>query len=172
MAITPTLLRSLNERDSFDFTLDYAPHPLVLNSMTRIVSRNISYYNESYKIEFEVSENDPLTFKVKLYLSSNFVEGPVLNLLIKLTSAMKQIKTFYFTKTDFSAYIPGDLLLSGMDQRLVENSASATRLGQDLGKSILVMQSVWSVGSSFVLKGMMVMEMIDLLRYIDIKWVF
>jgi hypothetical protein len=137
--------------------------------MKSIVTRNISNYTDSYRIEFDVSDKNNLIFLIQLYFTMNFVEGPALNLYINLTPAMRQIKTFYFTKIQFSVEVPGDYVLNSNDKRVVENSAAASKLGQDLGKAILVMQSIWSVGSSFVLKGLMVMEMINLLRYIDIK---
>ena len=140
--------------------------------MKSIVIRYISNYTDNPIIEFELSNQDQLMFNIQVYFTTNFVEGPVLNIFINLTQGMKQIKTFYFTKLQLSVEIPGDYVLNNNDKRLVENSAAASRLGQDLGKALLVIQSIWSVGASFVLKGMMIMEMINLLRYIDIKWVY
>ena len=130
---------------------------------------NISNYNHDYRIEIEDSKENPLLFKAKLFLSSDFVYGPILNLYINLTFALKQIKIFYFTKINLSVNLTGESQLNPDEKILVENTIKGTKIGQDAAKVIVIVQNIWSVGSSFVLEGMMIMQMINLLRYIEIK---
>ena len=169
LAITPSLKPNANDPELLYLRFDAAPPQAVSKAIENITKIHIKNFTGKYSSRITQDEKDPLLFLIDMDYSSKFMEGPVFELNLVLTTSLKQFDTFYFTKTYFSAKLSSFYLLDSASKKLVEGSANATRQGAEAAQSFLMIQNILNAGSSVAMKSLMLMEIIRLLRFIDVK---
>lgn len=148
---------------------DSRPPDAVINNIEKICQIQIKNFTGTYTSSITRSPESNLSFVIDMNYSVKFTKGPVFELEIKLLSSLKQIDTFYFTKTKFSATLATFYSLNSESKKLVESSANVTRQGAEAAQSFMMIQNILNAGSSVAMKSLMLMEIIRLLRFIDVK---
>lgn len=102
LAITPSLKAENNDPETLYLSLNHAFPEAVYKSLGAICKIQIKNFTGNYSSHITVNAKEALTFTIDMDYSSKFKEGPVFDLSLVLSAGLKQIDTFYFTKTNFA----------------------------------------------------------------------
>jgi hypothetical protein len=169
LAITPSLIAEANDPETLYLYFDHSLPEAINKSIEAICKIHITNFTGNYSSRITINPKDALSFIIDMDYSSKFKEGPFFDLSLVLSNWLKQIDTFYFTNTRFTAKLSAYYSLDSGSKKLLEGSANATKQGAEAAQSFLMIQNVLNAGSSVAMKSLMLMEIIRLLRFINVK---